>query len=350
MGEILVSVGFQKPHLKECFEKTERATKSNARKRLKTMRDFTYAPEGFRLSNGENREYISSYSGLERAIEKRVTLESTALLCDKDMNLHIALGDIVGIMPREEVQYCRFDEEVKDIAVLTRVGRPICFKVIGFTRDEFGRRAALLSRRLAQQECFLQFVADLRAGDVVPAKVTHMENFGAFVDIGCGIVSLLSIDCISVSRIAHPRERFSIGENLSVVIKQIDDNGRIFVSHRELLGTWTENAACFSAGQTVVGIVRSLESYGIFVELTPNLAGLAELKGDVAVGHQASVYIKNIIPEKMKIKLIIIDSHIADASPRSFSYFMTADNVTHIDRWRYSPSESERVIETLFDT
>lgn len=313
------------------------------------MRDLTFAPEGLRLSNGENREYLASYSGLERAMERRVTLESTALLCDNDMNLHISLGDISGIMPREEVQFCRSGEEVKDIAVLTRVGRPICFKVIGFTRDEYGRRAALLSRRAVQQECLLQFVAELRPGDVIPAKVTHMENFGAFVDIGCGIVSLLSIDCISVSRIAHPRERFSVGEYLSVVIRQIDDDGRIFVSHRELLGTWAENAACFSAGQTVVGTVRSVESYGIFVELAPNLAGLAELKGDVSVGHQASVYIKNIIPEKMKIKLIIIDSHVADSTPRPFTYFMTADNVTHIDRWRYSPPESERVIETVFD-
>ena len=42
-----------------------------------------------------------------------------------------------------------------------------------------------------------------------------------------------------------------------------------------MLGTWAENAALFSPGQTVTGVVRSVEDYGIFVELTPNLAGLA---------------------------------------------------------------------------
>lgn len=54
--------------------------------------------------------------------------------------------------------------------------------------------------------------------------------------------------------------------------------------------------------------MRSVEHYGVFVELAPNLAGLAEPKDGVKVGQQASVYIKNLIPEKMKIKLIIIDS------------------------------------------
>jgi len=51
----------------------------------------------------------------------------------------------------------------------------------------------------------------------------------------------------------------------------------------------------------VAGIVRSVESYGIFVELTPNLAGLAELKENVHAGQQASVFIKSILPNRMKV-------------------------------------------------
>ena len=313
------------------------------------MRESTYLPEGYRLFNSDNREYLSSYSGLERAMERHITLESTALLCDNEMNLHIDLGDIPAVMPRGEVQYCRAGEEIKDIAVLTRVGRPICFKVVGFTVDEYGRRTAIVSRRAAQAECLVNFVSTLIPGDVIPAKVTHMESFGAFVDIGCGIVSLLSIDCISVSRIAHPRDRFSVGDFLSVVIRQIDGEGRIFVTHRELLGTWAENAARFTPGQTVVGVVRSIESYGIFVELAPNLAGLAELKEDVKVGQNAAVYIKSIIPEKMKVKLIVIDAHSAQKPSRPLDYFMNAESVSHISRWRYSPPESDRVIETIFE-
>lgn len=56
--------------------------------------------------------------------------------------------------------------------------------------------------------------------------MTHLEHFGAFVDIGCGVVSLLSIDCISVSRITHPHDRFSVGDNIKAVIKSVDPGER----------------------------------------------------------------------------------------------------------------------------
>jgi small subunit ribosomal protein S1 len=224
-----------------------------------------YKPEGSLISLPENHEYLSSLQGLERALERQKILESTALLCDGDFNLHFDLFGIRGIMPRGEVQYTKNDEPVKDIAVLTRVGKPVCFRVIGFSR-EGGQLTTILSRRAAQRECSLHYVDTLTPGDIVPAKVTHIENFGVFVDIGCGMIALMSIDSISVSRILHPRCRFRIGDRIFAVIKSIDDAARIYVTHRELLGTWEENAACFSAGQTVAGTVRSVEGYGIFIE------------------------------------------------------------------------------------
>ena len=95
-----------------------------------------------------------------------------------------------------------------------------------------------------------------------------MEPFGAFADIGCGVVSLLPIDAISVSRIDHPRERFSVGMDIRAMVRSVE-NRRITLSHKELLGTWEENAAAFAPGETVAGIVRSVEPYGIFVELAP---------------------------------------------------------------------------------
>ena len=307
-----------------------------------------YRPEGTYITNPENREYLASKQGLEKALERQVILESTALLCDSELSLRFDLGGIPGIMPREEVMLCRPGEECKDIAVLTRVGKQVCFKVIGFSRTEHGELCAVLSRRAAQKECRENYIASLLPGDIIPAVVTHLETFGAFVDIGCGIISLLSIDSISVSRISHPKVRFSTGDHILAVVKNIDEEGRIYVTHRELLGNWEENAALFSPGQTVAGIVRSIESYGIFVELTPNLAGLAELKEGVEVNQTAAVYIKSIIPEKMKIKLIIIDSHNALSPVKPMHYFIDDMKTAHLASWRYSPSCCQRVIESVF--
>lgn len=308
----------------------------------------TYMPEGLLYDTPQNREYISSLPGLERAMREGKILEAPAAMCDSEMNLYIDLGSVRGVMPREEVALCRAGEELKSIAVITRVGKPVCFKVTSIS-EERGMPIAHLSRRAAQIECKREYLGDLLPGDIVPAKVTHMESFGAFVDIGCGIVSLLTIDCISVSRIAHPSDRFAAGEYIPVVIRTVDrESDRIFVSHRELLGTWEENAAAFSATQTVSGIVRSIEDYGIFVELAPNLAGLAECKSGVKVGDVASVYIKSILPQRMKIKLVLIDSASGTCSPIKRKYYINTNEVTHIDRWRYSPECCSRVVESVF--
>ncbi len=314
-----------------------------------------YLPEGALLHTAENREYLTSHSGLVRAMNEGKILESTALLCDSDLCLHVDLYGIRGIIRREEAVFCRRGEELKDIAVITRVGKPICFKVIGI-EERCGETVAILSRRAAQAECIHRYLSCLCAGDIVPARVTHLENFGAFVDIGCGVPSLLSVDSISVSRIAHPSDRLSVGDAIHVVVRSIDRlSDRIFVSMRELLGTWEENAASFEIGQTVAGIVRSVESYGIFVELAPNLAGLAELREGscdrqiASIGSYAAVYIKNIIPDRMKIKLVLIDSYKTPPPRSELRYFVDCDRTTHMDRWLYSPPASQKIIETVFE-
>lgn len=310
-----------------------------------------FKPEGDLITTAENREILCSPERLENAMARGKVLEATATLCDSEMNLHVALGGgMRGLISHDEAVYMPGNEPVKDIAVLTRVGKPVCFLVIGKTVAPDGSPLFLLSRRAAQIACYREKVRFLRPGDRLSARVTHMENFGAFVDIGCGIVALLSIDCISISRISHPKVRFHVGDHISVLVKSLEEGGRIYVTHKELLGTWEENAALFSPGQTVVGTVRSIENYGIFVELTPNLTGLAERKEGVAENEIAAVYIKSILPEKMKIKLVIIDSHTQNGAFSSviLPSFPSSAGLAHMDLWRYSPLCAAKVIETCF--
>ncbi len=308
-----------------------------------------YKPEGMIIKGDKNYEFISSRAGLEKALEKQIILEAPVIMCDHNFNLHVELGSgIRGIIPRSEVIYSVEGENVKDIAILTRVGKTVCFKVTGFKQTPSGDTLAILSRKSAQRECFENYIASLIPGDIIQTRVTHLENFGAFVDIGCGIISLLSIDCISVSRISHPSARMNVGDYIYTVVRSRDERGRIFVSLRELLGTWNENAAKFSEGETVRGTVRSVESYGIFVELAPNLAGLAEYREGVYPGQTAASYIKSIIPDKMKIKLIIIDSDDSIIPPSPIEYFINTENVCHIDCWKYSPISCKKTVETIF--
>ena len=181
------------------------------------------------------------------------------------------------------------------------------------------------------------------------ARVTHLEPFGAFVDVGCGVTSLIGIEHISVSRISHPAERFAVGQMVYAAVGSVDPiRARISLTHRELLGTWLENASRFAPGETVSGIVRGNEDYGIFVELAPNLSGLAERKEGIPDGAGVSVYIKSIIPDKMKVKLIVIDTleQAPSALIRLEDYRITGG---HLEHWRYSPPDKNgKITETWF--
>ncbi len=303
-----------------------------------------YYPEGEIFFTPDNQNSIKNIFSLQEAMLQEKILEARVSLCDNDHNLHIDLPCAKGIIYREEGAIGIADGTTKDIALITKVNKPVCFIVTEIIKEDNGNYIALLSRKKVQEKCLNEFINTLLAGDVIPAKVTHLEQFGAFVDIGCGIPSLIPIDAISISRISHPSDRFQAGQNIFVVIKDVC-NGRVWLSHKELLGTWEENASKFHYGETVSGIIRSVEDYGIFVELSPNLAGLAEPKEGVAVGQHASVYIKALIPEKMKVKLIIVDVFSGTHIHRAPEYFITEGHISH---WRYSSDLSPKVIESRF--
>jgi small subunit ribosomal protein S1 len=306
--------------------------------------EFFY--EGKLIKTEENKYYTQNYDTLATAMDEGVILEGICYLCDSDHQLHVKVGGIEGIIPKSECVYNAGGLPEKDIAIISRVGKPICFKVISIETTEDGETHAIFSRREAQLECLQEKVLLLKSGDVLETRITRLDPFGAFCDVGCGIISLLPIDCMSISRISHPRDRFRNGQVIKAIVKNTaDEFGRLTLTHKELLGTWEENVSAISVGQTVVGIVRSVESYGVFIELAPNLAGLAECRSDVQVGQVAAVFVKNIIPEKMKIKLSIIDCTDGDNSPDDYEYPETQ----HVGYWRYSPEGCVKVIDSSFD-
>lgn len=304
----------------------------------------SFYPEGKLYKQSENKKYLSSLAALAEAQVKEIVLEAPVIMCDTEHNLIVDLGCIRGVIPRSEGALGITEGTTRDIALISRVGRTVCFVITAFKSDANGKTVALLSRKRAQELCREYMLNSLENGDVIDAKITHLESFGAFCDIGCGNIALLPIDAISVSRISHPKDRFQVGDDIKAIIKSVAEDGKITLSHKELLGTWEENACAFSAGQTVTGVVRSVEDYGIFVEITPNLAGLAEPKENVKVGQQASVYIKSILRDKMKIKLIIIDSFNSTYSPE-IKYFIPNNK---LDEWDYSPKNCYKRISTKF--
>lgn len=305
---------------------------------------MNYRPEGCLYKTPVNQRLISSAEGLTDAMNCGTIIEARVSVCTSSHDLIIDLPCAKGVISREDGALGIPEGKTRDIALISRVNKIVCFKVRELNYGSDGSLTVKLSRREAQEECQRNYIEKLRAGDIIEAKVTHLEQFGSFVDIGCGIPSLIPIDTISVSRISHPSDRMRVGQMIYAAVKS-NESARICLTHKELLGTWEENAADYEVGETVSGIVRSVESYGIFVELTPNLAGLAEARDGITAGMHVSVYIKAIIPEKMKVKLVIVDSCDSHDEVLDFKYRLRE---SHINKWRYSPEQSDKVIESIF--
>lgn len=303
-----------------------------------------YHPEGKLFQSAKNNDILRSPQLLEQAFKEKKIIEAMAVLCDSDHNLIVDIPGAHAVIPREKGAIGIADGSTRDIAVLSKVNKPVCFMIEKIEHLADGTASYTLSRLAAQERCMEEYISCLSKGDIIPARVTHLEPFGAFVDIGCGIPSMIPIDAISVSRISHPNDRFYNGQDIFAVVKDIQEN-RIFLTHKELLGTWTENCGLFHTGETVPGIVRSIESYGIFIELAPNLAGLAEPRENVYAGQSAIVNIKAMIPDKMKIKLGIVDVFDAPVPCKKLKYFLTAGN---LKCWRYSPENCRKEIKTVF--
>ncbi len=129
------------------------------------------------------------------------------------------------------------------------------------------------------------------------------------MEIGGGTSGLLYVNDISVARMKSPEEKLQLGQKIDVKIKMVDkENKKFFLSYKDMLGTWEENAKEFSEGSIVTGTVKETakNNNGLFIELKPNLIGMCEYTNKIKYGDKVNVKIKKIIPEKKKIKLVLV--------------------------------------------
>lgn len=254
------------------------------------MSTFKFFPEGWKNESLDTREV---FQGI---VEK----------CDENYNLHVKMNDgTEGVIPRREIVAVNLD---KDGLPKTNLCTGKVHKYVQFKIKEKDGDNLIFSRRDLQEDVLNCIKTDLQEGQIVKGIVKNITPYGAFIDIGGGVVGLVHIEDLSVARIKTPFERIKIGQKLDIVVKYIDrETGRINLSYKEMLGSWEENAKNFELGMKTKGIVRETEKNknGIFIELAPNLVGMAEYKDGLEYGEQIDVIIKKIDYDRKKVKLII---------------------------------------------
>ena len=142
-----------------------------------------YRPEGCIFETTANQRYIATAEGLSEAMEKGIILEAKVKMCTSSHDLVLDIPCAKGIIPREEGAIGIKEGMTRDIALISRVNKIVCFKVRALNISESGELIATLSRKAAQEECLSEYISALCPGDIINARVTHFEQFGSFVDI-----------------------------------------------------------------------------------------------------------------------------------------------------------------------
>ncbi|MFQ7427481.1 MAG: hypothetical protein ACLRNV_04695 [Flavonifractor plautii] len=95
-----------------------------------------FLPEGRLLHTPENEAACASRDGLRRAMEEETVLEGVAQLCDGAHNLLVSVGPFTGFLPREEAALGIAEGTTREIAILSRVGKPVCFQITALEESE----------------------------------------------------------------------------------------------------------------------------------------------------------------------------------------------------------------------
>lgn len=205
------------------------------------------------------------------------------------------------------------------------IGKTLRFKIIEYTdRNIVISRRAILDEE--QQEKKRELKTSLKEGMKVQGRVTSLQKFGAFVNIG-GVEGLLPISEIAWSRTEKVSDILSVGQEVEVIIKSIDwDRDRISFSLKDAMpDPWERIAETYAVGSFHTGTVSNLAPFGAFVTLAKGIDGLIHIsklgggkrinhpKEVVKEGQAVEVQIEAIDREKKKLSLSLAEHSRAEA-------------------------------------
>ena len=226
--------------------------------------------------------------------------------------LLVQIDDVEAFLPGSQIEVA----PVKDLEPY--VGQTYDFKVIKISNE---RRNLIVSRREliegVQAEKKAELLASLQKGEIRKGRVKNITDFGAFVSIEDAIDGLLHITDMSWARIKHPSEIIKVGQELDVMVLDVDrERERVSLGLKQTMpNPWDAIQDQFPVGARVQGKVVNLAAYGAFVEIAPGIEGLvhisefswtkrvARASDMLNVGDEVQVVVLSIDVENQKIAL-----------------------------------------------
>ena len=188
-------------------------------------------------------------------------------------------------------------------------GQEIEFIIIEFNprrRRIIGDRKQLLVARKAQMQ--KELFERIAIGDVVTGTVKNVTDFGAFIDLG-GADGLLHISEMSWGHVENPKKVFKVGEELEVLIKDINGEKIALSLKFPDRNPWLTAGEKYAAGQIVTGRVARMTDFGAFVELEPGVDALLHVS---QISHNHVDKPSDVLKQGQEITAKVVDFNEAD--------------------------------------
>ena len=206
--------------------------------------------------------------------EKETTIELKIVNYNKG-GLVVEFGRIQGFVPNSHIPAIQnvYSHDQRTSYKSKLVDETIHLKIIEIAPRQ---ERFVLSARAAQKEQRKERLSTLSVGEKVMGTIVNMKHYGAFVDIGDGIVGLLHISRMAWEHVNHPKDLFAVGDEVEVLIDQIDvEKEKISLNRKALQPSpWEAFAGQWAAGDLLEGEVTAVVDFGAFVQLNEGIAGL----------------------------------------------------------------------------
>ena len=187
-------------------------------------------------------------------------------------------------------------------------GQTLAFEIVEIEPSEnrliLSRKNLVAAEKAAKRAAVFEAIQE---GSVVTGKVARLTNFGAFIDLG-GVDGLVHISQISHEHVAKASDKLKVGEEVQAKVISVDpESGRVSLSIKDTLaGPWDNIEERAAVGSVLDGLVKSLTTFGAFVELFPGVEGLVHIS---QIAHQHIATPHEVLKEGQEVQVKVLEVH-----------------------------------------
>ncbi|GJM04934.1 MAG: 30S ribosomal protein S1 [marine bacterium B5-7] len=221
-----------------------------------------------------------------------------------DYGAFLDLGGIDGLLHITDMAWKR----VKNPSEIVNIGDEIEVKVLKYDREK--NRVSLGLKQMGEDP-WLDLTRRYPEGARLHGKVTNLADYGCFVELEEGVEGLVHVSEMDwTNKNVHPSKLVHIGQECDVIILDIDqERRRISLGMKQCQSNpWEQFAATHNKGDRVVGVIKSITDFGIFIGLDGGIDGLVHLS-DVSWAENADESIRNFSKgEEVETVVLAVDA------------------------------------------